>query len=382
MIDRRRLLRALDRRDVADWTLVERAQEVAIATGELRRTEQRTKWQLTLHHDSPQGRGSAYVTIDAVDGDAGQIVEQAIALAISSTGPAWHSSPLAAPARVKLADETLLKGDLLANMGSDPISLMREQVRVAMRGGLRTEWTATLVDAGGRKARRLADVPARPSLPKVTGRAKAGRCSLVLRAEALLHGGLGVWEAFVTQADAVVERQGLTRYREKTAIAPGADTIAEPLSIASDGSLDYGLMSAPMGDEGGAVRRFSMIERGIATGLGLSPREAALRKRDPNGGVRNLDVALGSWNGELPSGGRVVEVLQLRDLVIDRYTGDASLEIAVAADDANRSVFSGGSIRLDLIAALARAKRSQNQLTRGAYRGPDAVWIDTAELVE
>jgi hypothetical protein len=382
MIDRRRLLRALDRRDVADWTLVERAQEVAISTGELRRTELRTKWQLTLHHDSPQGRGSAHVTIDSIDGDATVIVEQAVALAISSTGPAWHSSPLAAPARVKLADETLLKGDLLAKMGSDPISIMREQVRVAMRGGLRTEWTATLVDAGGRKARRLVDISPPPSLPKVTGRAKAGACSLILRPEALLHGGLGVWEAFVTQADAVVERQGLTRYREKTPIAPGADTVAEPLTIASDGALDYALLSAPMGDEGGAVRRFSMIERGIATGLGLSPREAALRKRDPNGGVRNLDVALGSWNGDLPASGRIVEVLQLRDLVIDRYTGDASLEIAVAADYANRAVISGGSIRLDLIAALARAKRSQKQLTRGAYRGPDAVWIDTAELVE
>jgi hypothetical protein len=204
----------------------------------------------------------------------------------------------------------------------------------------------------------------------------------VLGPDALLHDGLGVWAAFASQADAVVERQGLTRYREKTPIAPGADTVAEPLTIASDGALDYALLSAPMGDEGGAVRRFSMIERGIATGLGLSPREAALRKRDPNGGVRNLDVALGSWNGDLPASGRIVEVLQLRDLVIDRYTGDASLEIAVAADYANRAVISGGSIRLDLIAALARAKRSQKQLTRGAYRGPDAVWIDTAELVE
>jgi hypothetical protein len=379
LIDRRRLLRALDRRDVADWTLVERAQEVAIARGDLRRSEQRTKWHLTIHHDSPQGRGSAHIPIDSIDGDASVIVEQAIALAISSTGPAWHSSPLAAPARVKLADETLLKGDLFANMGSEPLSIMREQVRVAMRGGLRTEWTATLVDADGRKARRLADVPARPTLPAVTGRAEAGPCSLVLRPEALLHGGLGVWEAFVTQADAVVERQGLTRYREKTPIAPGADTVAEPLSIASDGALDYALLSAPIGDEGGAVRRFSIIERGIATGLGLSPREAALRKRDPNGGVRNLDVELGSWAGE--TSGRVVEVLQLRDLAVDRYTGDASLEIGVAVDRPKGTVFAGGSVRLDLIAALARAKRSQTRLTRGAYRGPDAVWIDAAELI-
>lgn len=381
MIDRRKLLRALDRRDVADWTLVERAEEVAISTGNLRRTEKRTKWQLTVHHDSPQGRGSAHVTIDSIDGDAALIVEQAIALAISSTGPAWHSSPLAAPARVKLADETLLKGDLLTKLGTEPMSIMREQVRVAMRGGLRTEWTATLVEAAGRKARRLADLPARESLPVATARAEAGPCSLVLRSEALLHGGLGVWDAFVAQADAVVERQGLTRYREKSPIAAGADSVAEPLSIASDGSLDYALRSAPIGDEGDAVRRFSIIERGIASGLGLSPREAALRKREPNGGVRNLDVELGSWAGDIGSTGRVIEVLQLRDLAIDRYTGDASLELAVAIDHPKRSVFAGGSIRLDLIAALARAKRSHTQISRGGYRGPDAIWIDAAELI-
>lgn len=381
MIDRRKLLRALDRRDVADWTLVERAQERAISTGTLHRTEKRTKWQLTVHHDSPQGRGSAHVEIDAIDGDAQAIVEAAIALAISSTGPAWQASPLAAPARVKLADETLLKGDLLAKLGADPMSIMREQVRVAMRGGLRTEWTATLVEAGPHKARRLADLPPPVALPAITGGAVSGPCSLVVRADALLHGGLGMWEAFVTQANAVVERQGLTRYREKTVIAPGADAVAEPLSIASDGALDYGLRSAPIGDEGDAVRRFAMIERGIAVGLGLSPREAALRKREPNGGVRNLDVELGTWTGDIPATGRVIEVLQLRDLAIDRYTGDASLELAVAVDYSKRTVFAGGSIRLDLIAVLARAKRSQTRLTRGAYRGPDAIWIDAAELI-
>lgn len=381
MIDRRKLLRALDRRGVADWTLVERAQEVAISTGDLHRTEKRTKWQLTVHHDSPQGRGSAHVTIDSVDGDAAPIVDQAVALAVSSTGPAWQSSPLAAPARVKLADELLLEGDLVAKLGAEPMSLMREQVRVAMRGGLRTEWTATLVEAGGRVARRLSDLPALETLPVATGRAEAGPCSLILRSEALLHGGIGVWDAFVAQANAVVERQGLTRYREQSPIAAGAETVTEPLSIWSDGSLDYALRSAPIGDEGDAVRRFAIVGRGIAAGLGLSPREAALRKRDPNGGVRNLDVELGSWTGDITGSGRVIEVLQLRDLSIDRYTGDASIEIAAAIDHPKHDVFSGGSIRLDLIAALARAKRSQTRLTRGAYRGPDAVWIDVAELI-
>ena len=96
----------------------------------------------------------------------------------------------------------------------------------------------------------------------------AGPCSLVLHTEAMLHGGLGVWEAFVPQADAATERQGLARYREHAPIVEGADTVSEPLTIESDGARAYGLASEPLGEEGGAVRRFPLVQRGIAAGLG------------------------------------------------------------------------------------------------------------------
>lgn len=377
MIDRRRLVRALDRRSVADWALVERVQESAIVAGELRRSENQTIWQLTVHHDAPQGRGSAHVTIDSIDGDATSIVDQAVALAVSSIGPAWRSSPLAAPARVKLADEAIMKGDLLA-LAAKAGRVMREHVHVTTRGGLRTEWHATLV---GNRARRLEDVHVPGAVAETRERAIAGPCALVLRSEALLFGGLGVWQAFVSQADAVVERQGLTRYREKMPIAPGAENVPEPLSIESDGAIDFGLLSAPLGDQGEAVRRFALVERGVAAGLGLSPREAALRKRDPNGGVRNLTINSGDWNGVIDGNARVVEILRLRELTIDRYTGDASLEILAAIDHPKRTAFVGGSVRIDLIAALARAKRSQTRISRGAYEGPDSVWVDGADLI-
>src|SRR5258706_192744 len=128
----------------------------------------------------------------------------------------------------------------------------------------------------------------------------AGPCELVLSGEVLAE----AWRVFASQADAVVERQGLTRYRERTPIAHGADQIAEPVSIASDGALEFGVLSEPLAEDGDAVRRFAIVERGIAVGLGLSPREAALRKRDPNGGVRNLVVTSGTWAGEAPAGAR------------------------------------------------------------------------------
>jgi hypothetical protein len=280
---------------------------------------------------------------------------------------------------------------------------MREKVDATARGGLRREWPATSVRVDAivrtqqasiavrREARRQADLDLDAAIRSAAddlvlipqaGAAVPGPCALVLNADALLHGGLGVWQAFVSQADAVVERQGLTRYRERAAIGKGADQIAEPLTIRSNGAIDFGVASAPMSDDGGAIRAFTLVERGIATGLGLSPREAALRKREPNGGVRNLVVEPGSWDGAIdPKAGRTIEVKRLRSLTIDPYTGDASLELALSIDHPLRTAFVGGAIRLDLIAALAKARRTKATLVRGAYRGPEAVLVDRVELI-
>ena len=159
MITRRELANALGRRGLADWVLLERAQELASVDEHTRveRSERRVLWQLTVHVDTPAGRGSAHVTIDAVDGSATAAVDQAVALAQSSTGPAWLSRPLAAPARVKLDDPALAKrppaeivGELVKQLPrpvdvSARVSLQREQVNVVARQGFRTEWSSTLL---------------------------------------------------------------------------------------------------------------------------------------------------------------------------------------------------------------------------------------------
>jgi len=339
-------------------------------------------------------------------------------LARASVGTAWTTRPLAAPARVQLADPGLIKGDLLpaatqlatgivrpATIAVDArAEVSREHVTLVTRQGLKTDWLATYarLDATvasndsalvvSREARRREDLAFDRAIQGAvedldmlaTAKAVApGPCTLVLKTDALLHGGLGLWQAFASQADAILERQGLTRYRERHPVAPGANTGSERLTITSDGALDFGVASAPVGDEGEAVRRFTLVENGVAGGLGLTPREGALRSRDPNGGVRNLVVAAGSWTGDL--GGtttRVVEVRRLRSLSIDPHTGDASLEVSLAIEHSKgaRTTFAAGSLRLDAIAALATARRSRDVVRRGTYVGPDSVMIMGAEL--
>ncbi len=426
MITRRDLVRAVQReRRAADWVIIERVREVAIVDQlrKLTRRETRTSFSIVLHVDSALGRGTTRLTVDAGQGSAPAVISRALSLATAAVGPTWRSVPPAAPAQVEVLDESLPK-DLgeaaaaLVGIATGKVraraQVVREASAIQAKSGFHDEWTASelrieaLVSEGERsmelvrEARRLSDLvdPADPDampaaiasaitdLGAIRGATAAPAIDdpvdLVLGSEAMLHGDdLGVWSVFALQADAALERQGLTRYRLGAPIVPGAAQVAEPLTITSDGAIDHALRSAPVGEEGDAVRKFDLVERGVAAGLALTMREAALRGSDPNGGIRNLVIAPGTWDGT--PRGRTIDVRRLRALSIDPYTGDASLEIALAFDDGRP--FAGGTIRVDLIAALARARRRKSDrpfnrpIRRGAYIGPPAVLIEGAELL-
>ena len=420
MITRRSLVSALNARRVAEWIVVERSQEIAIAdeARSLRRLDQGTRFTVLVHHDVTRGRGTARIELASLHGEARDVIDQTIDLAEAAIGPSWHSTPPAAPAKVALLDPKLEKADLadvanklLEALPRPPgatviasIELLRELVTVNASSGFHTAWIASSLRAAAllavgnrsleitREARKLDDLLLGPALADgardLTLLATAtsptpGRCAIVLQSDALLHGGgLGVWSVFADHASAEIERQGLTRYRLGSPIAPGVDQLPEPLTVTSDGAIDFAVRSAPVGDEGDAVRRFALMERGISVGVGMSMREAARRRVDPNGGVRNLVIKIGTWSGALPDR-RTLEIRRLRSLSIDPYTGDASLEISLAIDrdGSNEQAITGGTIRLDLVGALARAHRSASEIRRGPYIGPDAVLIDEADLL-
>ena len=152
MIDVRSLARALVRRGASAWTIVERDQRIATVDAEVARSEQRTRWQLTVHVDTPGGRGTAHVRLDATAGSADAVAEQAISLAHAGLGPAWTSPPPAAPARVDL-DDGALRDPVAAAAGALPrragvfatVTAMRELVSVTTHAGFHTAWPATLI---------------------------------------------------------------------------------------------------------------------------------------------------------------------------------------------------------------------------------------------
>lgn len=421
MIRTRDLIQRLTRRDPGAWIIVERVTDTAIASDTAaQRHDHHTRLSLIVHHDTPRGRGTAHLDLTATPGTADDLVDHAIALADLATGPAWISTPPAAAAKIALADDDLLQRDLdsaavatlarvrrPANVTTTvALTLEREQTTLTSSSGFHATWVATTLHADAllatpshhlavtRRARRADDLDLDAALasaaldalalPAATAPAP-GPCSLWLTADALLHDDdHGIWSIFAHQADAAFERQGLTRFRLHAELAPGAAQLAEPLTIVSDGALDFATRSLPITDDAVAIRRFPLVERGVATGLGLSPREASLRGTDPNGGIRNLIVSPGTWSPSPSPTDRTIELRRAASVSIDPYTATATLDIAYALDHRPGRPpipLSSGTLRLDLLTSLALALRAPTPLRRAAYHGPSALLLPSAFLL-
>jgi predicted Zn-dependent protease len=413
-----------DRREIAEWVAVARVRRIARVrhgADEERRLDVRTELGATVHRDLPAGRGTARVR---VIGELAGAIDVASERAATAIGPAWRMAPPAAPAQVETADPALdadgapelvatrvyalartpamarLAGATIA-IDDVEVEIVRDDLDLVTSQGLHVQWRATearataLIAAGGRTAiarvrgRRLDRLGVREALAaaaeQIGARAAAiapppGVYPIVLGLGALApaDGSLGVWAAFAAQADAALVRQGLSRYRPGRPVVDDGATVAEPITIVSDGALPYGLASAPVGDDGEPVRRFTLVERGVARELAYDPREAALAGARPNGGVRNLIVDPGATPVAAlatAAGGPIVQVESLAWIELDPRTAElsAGIELGYLRDERGATPLAGGVIRGDAIAALARAVRSAETASRGAYQGPIAL---------
>lgn len=379
----------------------------------------------TVHRDAPAGRGSARFVLGSND-DVIDVLDAALAHAGAATGRAWRSPLPAAPARVSLLDPEIdparNPGPNLVALAAFELSLQavkgagaagaeildidgeveRSATAIITRRGLDARWLATMyrlelevrrgdvvarVQAQARRREDLAPgILIADALDAAARRARAlatpaGRFPVVMRAPALLHGGRGLLEAIVAQADPALERQGLVRYRAGRPIAPGAAASSHPLDVASDGTLDFGLRSAPLDERGDAVRRFTLVSGGIARDLALDAREAGLRNASPNGGARGLVVPPGTEpEAALLDGGPLLLVESLAWLELAPITGRFRAQIGLAqlVDRGQRHDVTGGILRGDALAALALSRRSTAVVATPEYRGP-ATW-DLGEL--
>lgn len=395
-----------------DWSVHGRKRTWAEARAGLVRRGRRDETSASVHVDVPKGRGSAELVLDTPE-PIDLLLDDARARALAAVGPGWQSSPPAAPAKVALADPRLgdpedaalqLLDELTAAAATAGVTLVdalvtveRSERAVSTSRGLASRWAetalaieATIASGGrtariGRRLRRRADLGLAAMFADAAQRARdrggatatpAGVRPVLISAALLGGEGAAILDAVGAIADAGLHRQGLARARVGAPIVDGATSAAEPLSISSDGTLRWGLRSAPLGVHGEPVRRFPILDAGTLVGLGLDEREGALRGTPPNAGVANLVFSEGAADAAALRDAGVLELHELTYVDLEPLTGRASLGIGLATvHGATPQLVSGGELQGDLVAALARSIRSSTHVTAGPYAGPDLLLL-------
>lgn len=426
-IDRASLLRAIGTRKLADWVLTERRREaLAIDDAGGWRHDDTEHLRVLVRRDLPSGRGTGVIELQEQSGDAAAVIGQAVALAEAAVEPAWATPPPSAPARVELLDPLAaeafepaaaeLRTVLQQTTARTGLSLLRwrlqvhrETVTLGSAQGFEVAWKQSMVRVDAiverngerarlrRQARRIVDLDLPGAATSLGGELALPAAQpsqyapppqpvrLELGPEAMLgHDERGVWGVFAAPASAG-HAGGRGGQRDRLAQRPrgsrGTATASEreqpSLTLWSDGALPFGTRSAPVGEEGEAVRRFRLFSEGELGEPGMGPREAARRGGAPNGGVRNLVVNAGAPAASAADPARaatpLLEVRRLRWLRLDAQSGHADAELELAIDRERGTVVRGGTFSIELLGALVTGERAATLVRRGAYHGP--AWI-------
>ncbi len=370
-----------------------------------------------LFRDSETGRGATRVDLTGDDEAAARAHLAAAAQeATLAVGPGWVLPPPAAPARVEVADPEVI-GNLAGVVGEMSAQLAKARGLKAVRAELAAELTSHRVASShdfaseydetrlsfdvtlgggsrlfgaGRRLRRSgllealeraatddrARAAARPIEPATY--------DLLFGAAALAMPGFGCFAPLVAQASGERIRLGLSRYRPGQKVFPRG---GDDFTLVSDGTIPFGLLSAPFGRLGEPVRRFVLVEDGVAVDAALDLREGALAGVPPNGGVRNLVLSAGGESAATLSAPGERPLLTIRELAwldADPLSGDLTAEVALATLDrpgSSPAVVAGGLFSGNAFELLGRARRSRESGEAGWYRGPKALRIDRVEVV-
>ena len=436
------LVQAQARGRVHEFVVVEKVIERAAHEHGVMPTRRRVtaeELEATVFRDVRAGRGSASFTVGrgdevALDG----LVAAAATRASSGVGLSWRMPRPAAPARVNIADEIsaadldevaaaisariepLVPAELLASRYRVEVEALT--TRVTTSTGFSSSYPSTKIDVAATLAERAdptrveslrlracrrADLDLERHLSstarRLRDRARAQplpreHADILLREEAIIahdhrfsrtgdSSGYGWFGPIVAQSSATLARQGLARYQLGQSIYGHRKVTGDPLTIISDGTIPFAARSRPFADLGEPVRRFEIVSKGIAAGLALDLREAALREVTPNGGLRNLVVNPGPTSlDKLARVGEraLVEIVEIAWLDTNPRTGGFVAEVGLGyrRDRAGGELqpVAGGVITGNIFALLARARFARETIAMDWYHGPTAIRVDDVAI--
>lgn len=191
-----------------------------------------------------------------------------------------------------------------------------------------------------------------------------------------------LFEPFFARVD------GENIYRQVFATQPGDSIFGErtvtgdPLDLTSDGTLPFGLTSAPIDAEGLPARRVPVLQGGRVENLLATKRYADYLGIPATGAVTNIVVGPGSAPARELLRGPVYHLISFADLHANPLTGEFVSEIRlgyeIGADGSVRPV-KGGSVAGNVFDAFANCRMSSETCKIGHYCGPRAIRFE--ELV-
>jgi hypothetical protein len=369
-------------------------------------------YDITLYCDVAAGRGSARLRCSRAGLDIATIVAALAKRCENNATTPWKSKGPSAPANVEVMDPQLADATAYQQFQQQWTSAATAQHRagdlwtlqrvvsnttVRASGGFQHRWPSsfvrmqaqTIVDSQpvhfvqqARSLQQLSIAGLTHRIAKAGSHASAatalpaGTWPVVLEANAMLFdGALGVWRSIVVNGDARRQRDGL---------AQGTTAQRSSLSIMSNGARQLGLFSAPLAMDGSAVRRFTIVENGRFLHFGNELEIAGLTGKPANGGIRNLEVALGASNVTLSY--PHLSISEIADTSFNDNTGQMTARIVVATLKSTASPSSwqpvkGSVLSMLVLPSLLNCQRSMTLLQNGAYSGPDSVLFDAVTLL-
>ena len=292
-----------------------------------------------LFVDRQRGRGRASLAPVAGRPLTSQI-QEASTRAFEALGPGWKLPPAAAPARVPVHDAS--EGRTPRDIARAVLDEFRKALGTVMRpleanarvshgkhrtilsNGFDNQYLSTdialdaVVQSDGGvavplrlRSRRLAnlDLALQEAVERARQRSlqdakakpvEARLVDLVLVHSAYLPNAaddFGIWTPLVQQAEAGRVRAGISTHNPGQPLLESPSQ-GDPLELRSEGTEPYAMRCAPFSFDGQATRNFSLAANGLATGVAISHRDAALGAGTANGGVRRLVIAGGSLSLE------------------------------------------------------------------------------------
>lgn len=189
----------------------------------------------------------------------------------------------------------------------------------------------------------------------------------------------GLFEPFLSRANAEPLYRHIFQTKIGDSLLREQEVRGDPLNLAVDPTLAFGLASAPADGEGLPARRLEILRDGRVQNIVAAKRFADYLGLAPTGTSGNTVVAAGSTPESELLRGPAYHLVSFAGLYADPMTGEFVSEIRLGYEvdqDGSRRPVKGGSVSGNVFDAFAACRMTRETCKVGSYFGPHAIRFD------